>query len=106
MLIIMNRAIRHRLLILAFTVSTVTVAHADQYSAEVTSSYNNERPEFVAMGFGDISYLSKEGSDADGFAIGQVVAHLSASMGHSFSVFGEFTLTANENEHSTGVERF
>jgi len=57
------------------------------------------------MGFGDISYLSKEGSDTDGFAIGQVVAHLSASMGHSFSVFGEFTLTAKESEHSTGVER-
>lgn len=101
----MNRAIRHRLLILAFTVSTVTVAYADEYSAEITSSYNDERPEFVAMGFGDIGYLSRDGSDTDGFAIGQVVAHLSASMGHSFSVFGEFTLTAKESEHSTGVER-
>ena len=38
-------------------------------------------PEFHAMGFGDISYLSREGTDDDGFVIGQVVAHLSASLG-------------------------
>jgi len=90
---------------LAFTVSTVTIAQAEDYSAEITSSYNDELPEFMAMGFGDVSYLSKDGSNTDGFAIGQVVAHLSASMGHSFSVFGEFTLTAKESEHKTSVER-
>jgi len=46
------------------------------------------------MGFGDISYVSKDDSDEDGFGIGQVVAHVGASMADSFSVFGEFTATA------------
>lgn len=63
-------------------------------------------PEFVAMGFGDISYVSKDGSDTDGFAIGQAVAHLSASLGGSFGVFGEFSLTAKDNEYAAEVERF
>lgn len=64
------------------------------------------KPEFVAMGFGDISYVSRDGSDADGFAIGQAVAHLSASLGGSFGVFGEFSLSAKDNEYAAEVERF
>jgi hypothetical protein len=64
------------------------------------------RPEFHVMGFGDISYVSKDGSDADGFAIGQAVAHLSASLGGSFGVFGEFSMTARDSEYATEVERF
>jgi hypothetical protein len=63
------------------------------------------QPEFHIMGFGDISYISRDGSDADGFAIGQAVAHLSASLGHSFGVFGEFSMTARDAEYSAEVER-
>jgi hypothetical protein len=64
------------------------------------------KPEFIAMGFGDISYVSRDGSDADGFAIGQAVAHLSASLGGSFGVFGEFSLSAKEDQYAAEVERF
>jgi len=101
----MNKLTRHRLLVLVFTVIAVTNARAQDYSSEVTGSYSDDRPEFVAMGFGDVSYLSQDGSNTDGFAIGQVVAHLAASMGNSFSVFGEFSLTAKEDGYKSGVER-
>jgi hypothetical protein len=57
------------------------------------------------MGFGDISYISRDASDEDGFAIGQAVAHLSASLGESLSVFGEFSATAKDSEYSFEVER-
>jgi len=57
------------------------------------------------MGFGDVSYISEDGSDEDGFAIGQAVAHLSASLGDSFGVFGEFSATARDGEYKGAVER-
>lgn len=62
-------------------------------------------PEFNIMGFGDISYVSQDGSDEDGFFVGQVVAHLTASLGDSFSVFGEFSLTGKDSEYSVEAER-
>lgn len=62
-------------------------------------------PKFHVMGFGDISYVSGDSTSADGFAIGQAVAHLSASLDDSFSIFGEFSMTAKDSEYSTEVER-
>ncbi len=63
-------------------------------------------PEFRLMGFGDISYISRDRSDQDGFVIGQAVMHLSASLGDSLSVFGEFSATGKDSEYSFEVERF
>ncbi len=63
-------------------------------------------PEFRVMGFGDISYISRDGTDEDGFVIGQAVAHLSASLGDSLAVFGEFSLTGKDSEYSAEAERF
>lgn len=62
-------------------------------------------PQFNLMGFGDISYLSDDASTKEGFAIGQAVAHLSASLDDSFSVFGEFSMTARDSSYSASVER-
>lgn len=62
-------------------------------------------PQFQLLGFGDISHISADGSSGDGFTIGQAVAHLSASLDNSFSVFGEFSLTARDSEYSAEVER-
>ena len=82
---------------------------APVYAAdEVTSSgspIDLSQPEFNVMGFGDISYITNDGSDNDGFVIGQAVAQLSASLGHSFSAFGEFTASAKDSEYSFEVER-
>jgi hypothetical protein len=103
----MNQHLRHRILLLtlALTVSAVTNVRAED-AAETTAPYADEAPEFFAMGFGDVGYFTKDGSDEDGFALGQVVAHVGASMGDSFSVFGEFTATAGDDgHHSTGIER-
>lgn len=75
----------------------------------MASSYESPNisadPEFHIMGFGDISYISKDGSNTDGFAIGQAVAHLTASLGDSLSIFGEFSATGKDSEYSFEVER-
>lgn len=75
-------------------------------SSYSTSTTDSLAPEFRIMGFGDISYISREGTDEDGFVIGQAVAHLSASLGNSLSVFGEFSATGKDAEYKFGVERF
>ena len=83
-----------------------TAAGVQAQDGEITSSfYEEEGPEFIVMGFGEVSYVSKDDSNADGFGIGQVVAHLGASMGDSFSVFGEFTATAKNDSQGTAIER-
>ncbi|MGH8223756.1 MAG: hypothetical protein ACREQZ_12365 [Woeseiaceae bacterium] len=73
-----------------------------QYSAGETG---NEQPEFHLMGFGDLSYVSADGTSADGFVIGQGVAHLSAALSESLGVFGEFSATARDSEYSFEIER-
>ena len=100
----MNRPLRYQLLALLFAVSAAPIAHG-QDSTSTTAAYGPPGPEFRVMGFGDFSYISKDGSNADGFTVGQVVAHLSASLGDSFGVFGEFSSTARDSGYATGVER-
>ena len=75
-----------------------------QYAGEVVSS-SPDAAEFTFMGFGDISYVSGDGTDEDGFVIGQAVAHMSASLGPSLSVFGEVSATGKDSEYSVEVER-
>lgn len=75
-------------------------------SSEVTATGGQMTPEFNVMGFGDISYISRDGSSQDGFVIGQAVAHLIASLGDSLGVFGEFSATAKDSEYVFGIERF
>jgi hypothetical protein len=62
--------------------------------------FDTSSPQVNFLGFGDITY-----SDADGFAIGQAVAHVAASLSSSLSVFGEFSLTARDTGYSTEAER-
>ena len=75
-------------------------------SSEITGTADPLAPEIHVMGFGDISYVSRDGTDQDGFVIGQAVAHLSASLGDSLGVFGEFSATGKDSEYSFEVERF
>ncbi len=65
----------------------------------------HSQPQFNVIGFADINYISADSNDADGFAIGQAVAHLSASLDDSLSFFGEFTATAKDSEYAVEVER-
>jgi hypothetical protein len=62
-------------------------------------------PEFNIMGFGDVGYVSRDGTDEDGFFVGQAVAHLTASLDDSFGVFAEVSLTGKDSEYSIEVER-
>lgn len=92
-------------IVLPLIASTGMLSTAWAQGYEIVSTGNPSDPEFRIMGFGDISYLSRDASDEDGFVIGQAVAHLSASLGESFSVFGEFSATAKDSEYSFEVER-
>jgi hypothetical protein len=62
-------------------------------------------PEFSAIGFADVNYISADGTEPDGFVLGQAVAHLVASLDESLTVFGEFSATARDSEYSFEVER-
>jgi len=84
-----------------FKVNTV----AAQYGEIMSTAADPDTPEFNVLGFGDVSYVSRDGSSEDGFVIGQAVAHLSASLGNSFSVFGEISATGRDSEYSLEVER-
>jgi hypothetical protein len=85
----------------------VIVAERAAMGQEVTGTtpIDPSQPEFNVLGFGDISYISDDGTGPEGFTIGQAVAHLSASLGDSLSVFGEFSATAKDSEYSFEVER-
>jgi hypothetical protein len=56
-------------------------------SGSSESTLDLSQPEFNFMGFADVSYVSKDNSNLDGFVIGQAVAHMSASLGQSLSAF-------------------
>lgn len=75
-----------------------------QYGGEIVES-GPTGPEFNIMGFGDISYFSRDGNNQDGFVIGQAVGHLSAYLGESFGVFAEVSATGRDSEYSMEVER-
>lgn len=63
------------------------------------------QPEFNVMGFGDISYVSRDANDEGGFVIGQAVAHVSAYLGNQFSVFSEISLTGRDSGYNIEAER-
>ena len=74
--------------------------------AQDTEYASADAPEFLFMGFGDISYISKDGSNEDGFVVGQAVGHMVASLSDSFTVFGEASATAKDSEYKFEIERF
>jgi len=103
-----NRRLPHLLLVLLVCASNVQLSHAEgsTYSGSADPyTPASTLPEFNVIGFGDISYLSGDASRAEGFAIGQAVAHLTASLDNSLRVFGEFSLTAKDSEFKASVER-
>lgn len=99
----MERDLQQKVLLALATLAAPLVSGQEIIATQ--ASLDPSQPEVNVMGFADVSYISRDGSDNDGFAIGQAVAHLSASLGHSFSAFGEFTATARDSEYSFEVER-
>ncbi len=97
------RPVLTSMLLLCATFLGAQAAYA-QYSGAVTLA-NPSDPQFNFMGFGDLSYLSRDGSSEDGFVVGQAVAHITASLSNSFSVFGEISATGKDSEYSMEVER-
>ena len=74
-------------------------------STTETATSQIPTPEFNIMGFGDIGYISKDGTDEDGFFVGQAVGHLTALLGDSFGVFAEASVKGKDNEYSIEMER-
>ena len=103
-----KRRFLHLLVALFVCASNSQLSHAEgsTYSGSADPyTPASTLPEFNVIGFGDISYLSGDASTAEGFAIGQAVAHLTASLDNSLRVFGEFSLTAKDSEYKASVER-
>jgi len=99
-------AYKHDIVSALFLCATLGCGNATLAEPYTTGpATDTTRPEFNAIGFADINYISTDGTGADGFVIGQAVAHLSASLGHSFSAFGEFSATAKDSEYAFEVER-
>jgi hypothetical protein len=97
----MIRSVQTLLAVLACALVYAAPACAD----EAANAESQDGMELHVMGFGDISYISNDASDQDGFAIGQAVAHVAASLDDSLSIFGEFSATARDSEYSIEVER-
>jgi hypothetical protein len=98
-----NRIIATIFLFVLLLLVSARKATAQNYD-EILSSASSG-PEFMVMGFGDISYVSRDGTDQDGFVIGQAVGHLAASLGHSLNVFAEVSATGKDSEYVFEVER-
>jgi len=103
-----NRFLKTSLMVLGTLSVALSVARAQEYSAEgydeIISSANDSA-EFNFIGFGDVSYISRDGNNNDGFVVGQGVAHISAYLGNSLSVFSEITATGKDSGYSMEVER-
>ena len=97
------RPVLTSMLLLCATFLGAQTAYA-QYSGAVAPA-NPSDPQFNVMGFGDLSYLSRDGTSKDGFFVGQAVAHITASLGNSLSVFGEISATGKDSQYSVEVER-
>lgn len=93
---------QHASLLCVATLGCTAAAASD---VEITSSLAHSGPEFNFIGFADVNYISADGADPDGFAIGQAVGHIVASLDESLSVFGEITATAQDSDYAFEVER-
>lgn len=82
--------------------NSTTVSAQDGNAAAIAEMSG---PQFNVLGFGDISYLSRDAGDPGGFAVGQAVAQITASLDDSLSVFGEFSLSAKDNSQNAAIER-
>jgi hypothetical protein len=100
----LQRLITRSLMAIVVLTSQVQLSVAQDYS-EIIASGGDIGPEFNFMGFGDISYISRDGTDQDGFVIGQAVAHLAASLDESFGIFAEFSATGKDSEYTFEIER-
>jgi len=100
--------LKTNLILLAIHGFVVSAAYAQNYDIddydEIVSS-SSDGAEFHIMGFGDVSYISRDGNNNDGFVIGQGVAHLSAYLGQSLGVFSEVSATGRDSGYSMEIER-
>lgn len=81
----------------------VGIAHVAVSQEVATADVSENRIQF--LGFGDIDYISNDSSSPGGFAIGQVVGHISASVADRLNVFGELSATAHDSNYTVEVER-
>ena len=82
----------------------VSYAGSAQESSE-SAIAEMSQPQFNFLGFGDVTYISRDAGDPGWFVVGQAVAHVTASLSDSLSVFGEFSLTAKDSSQSAAIER-
>jgi hypothetical protein len=66
-----------------------------------------DAPTLHIRGFTDLGFAETDHDEAvpSGFSVGQFVLHLSSSLGHKVSFFGETSFTARSNTYTVEVER-
>lgn len=86
-------------------------AQTDAPAAEPDVTTEGSRPSVRLRGFADFNvadtdnHRSDDGKSHDGFSLGNLVGHVSASLGGKFSFFGELNVTGIDNAFSVDVAR-
>src|SRR4051812_21348563 len=76
-----------------------------------TAVAQSDKPSIHFRGFADINFadtsngLSDDGKSHDGFSLGNLVGHVSASLGGKFSFFSEVNATGIDNDFAIDVAR-
>jgi hypothetical protein len=66
----------------------------------------DDGPTLHFRGFMDVNFAQTDAPKSpDGFALGQFVGHLTSSLGHKVSFFGEISFTAHDSTFTTEIER-
>ena len=66
----------------------------------------DDGPTLHFRGFMDVNFAETDAPNSpDGFTLGQFVAHLTSSLGHKVSFFGEMSFTAHDSTFTTEIER-
>jgi hypothetical protein len=91
--------------------SSVTVIFSCCLLLAGSAAAQTDTPKVHFRGFADINFadtsndLSDDTKSHDGFSLGNLVGHVSASLGGKFSFFGEVNVTGVDNQFSIDVAR-
>lgn len=73
--------------------------------ASTAAGQDAQGPTVRAFGFGDVNFLATELDRQEGFQLGQMVGHVSATLDEHVSFFSEVSLTRRNDGYSSEVER-
>lgn len=86
--------------------AAVASAQTPSDSSDSHGAAQQDGPAFHLRAFTDIDFAQTDDQNSpDGFSLGQFAAHISASLGHKVSFFGETSFTAHSTGFTVEMER-